>query len=170
MRVALRFSVVVVLSMAVLAALAAAPVHAGPVVRVPAESYTAQYGTRIVPDPVPSSGVVVRVSHGDWLRYDQVTADQARTTLFCVLGPAPSGTQMGTLDIHIGSPWGAPIKSVSAFSLAPGVKGWAYGGDLFPDGVHTVWIRVRQPRGSVPFMLDYMLLTAYPPPPAPNCA
>jgi hypothetical protein len=171
MRVAARLSAVVVLSLAVLAALAAGPAHAAGIVRVEAESYTAQRGTWLSPAPYPAAGVVVDgVSHGDWLRYEGVTADRVNYTLFCFVSPAPSGTQVGTLEIRIGSPWSRPVMNIPVVAnLGDGIKEWA-GGGAFPDGVHAVWIRVRQPRGSAHFALDYLLLSEFPPPPSLNCA
>jgi hypothetical protein len=170
MRVTARLSTVVVLFVAVVAALAAGPAHAAGIVRVEAESYTAQRGTSLSPAPYPAGGVVVNVSNGDWLRYDGVTADRANHTLFCFASPAPSGTLVGTLEIRIGRPWSAPVMSIPVqANLGDGIKEWA-GAGAFPDGVHTVWVRVRQPRGSAPFTLDYLLLSEFPPPPSLNCA
>ncbi|HEU5111502.1 MAG TPA: carbohydrate-binding protein [Micromonosporaceae bacterium] len=170
MRVAARLSSVVVLSLAVLAVAAVPAAHAAGVVRVESESYTAQVGTRLSPAPYPAGGVVVDVSHGDWLRYDGVTADRAAFTLFCVVTAAPSGTPLGSLEIRLGSPWSAPVMTVPVqANLGRGIKEWA-GAGAFPDGVHTVWIRVRQPRGAAPFSLDYVLLSEFPPPPSLNCA
>jgi hypothetical protein len=170
MRVTGRRSAVPVLALAMVATLVAGPAHATGIARVEAESYTAQRGTWIGPAPYPAGGLVVDgVSHGDWLRYDDVTAERARYTLVCFASPAPAGTELGTLDIRVGSPRGAPVMSIPVrTNLGGGLKEWAYGG-AFPDGVHTVYVRVRQPRGAGHFSLDYLLLSEFPPPPSLNC-
>jgi hypothetical protein len=171
MRVTGRLSAVLVLCLAAVAAPVSGPAHAAGTVRVEAESYAAQRGTWISPAPYPAGGLVVDgLSNRDWLRYDGVTVDRVNFTLVCFASPAPSGTEVATLDIRLGSPWSTPVMSIPVrTNLGGGLKEWAGGGAL-PDGVHTVWVHVRQPLGVGHFAVDYLLLTEFPPPPSLNCA
>jgi hypothetical protein len=171
MRIAARRpAVLLVLSLVALAALPASPSLAAGTVRVEAESYAAQRGTWISPAPYPSGGLLVDgVSHGDWLRYDGVTADRVRHTLVCFTSNAPRGTDTATLAVHLGSPWTAPAMTIAVrTNIGGGQKELAFGGQL-PDGVHTVYLRVTQPRGVAHFALDYLLLSEFAPPPSLNC-
>jgi len=169
MRIAGWRSAAFVLCVTTLVASVAVPAQAAGIVRVEAESYTAQRGTRVVPAPYPADGLMVEVSNGDWLRYDRVTAERVQFTLFCFASPAPAGTEVATLEVRVGSVWTAPVQTIAVrTNIGDGIKEWA-GGGPFPDGVHTVYLRVRQPRGARPFTLDYLLLSEFPPPPSLNC-
>jgi len=166
----MRRLAILTLSPILMTMLAASPAQAANT-RLQAESYTAQQGTHVVPDPSPSGGLLVGgLSDGDWLRYDGVVAQRARVTLLCFSSPAPAGTQTGTVEIRIGSLTAAPLMQIPIrVWLNGGFKQWANGG-AFPDGTHTVYLTIRQPSGASPFNLDYLYLSEYPPPPSLNCS
>jgi hypothetical protein len=144
---------------------------AAPVVRVEAENRTAQRGTATVAVPRASGGFVVAgISDGNWLRYDSVAVDRVTTTHLCFTADAERGAEVATVDVRIGSRWATPVQSIVLRNfLGTGVRQSAFGGVAVPDGVHTVFLTVRQPRHTRPFELDYVGLYSIAPPPTLSC-
>jgi len=142
---------------------------AGPV-KIEAENYTKQRGTRIVEVPFASGGRMVdRISDGNWLRYNRVTVQVAGRSFLCFSSPAPVNTEVATVDVRIGSRSATPITSIVVrTNVGQEIRQWATGGEM-PEGVHTVFLTVRQPKGALPFALDYLMFSHLPPPPSLNC-
>jgi hypothetical protein len=141
----------------------------GPV-KIEAEKYARQHGTRVVDAPGASGGRMVdRVSHRNWLRYDRVAVQITGRTLLCFVSPAPEDTEVAIVDVRLGSRRATPVTSIALrTNVGRQTKQWAVGGDV-PPGVHTIFLTVRQPAGSQPFALDYIMIAHIPPPPSVNC-
>lgn len=175
---ALRRGSALLAAATILATALAAPAPAGAaesaaplvVTRLEAESYSAQRGTRISPGPPPgTTPVVAGLSDGDRLRYDGVRLERARFTLVCFISPEASGTIVATLEVRLGRPWGTPQQSIPIrANLGGSIKQWAFGVPI-PDGVHRLYLTVRQPPGRAPFAVDYLVFSEVPPPPSLNC-
>jgi hypothetical protein len=142
------------------------------VVKTEAESRTAERGTSVARSALASGGLVVgRVSDGDWLRFDDVAVTDMVTTFLCFSTTSASGTELGTVDVRLGSRWATPTTSIALRNNIGGsteARQLAFGGPI-PDGVHTVFLTVRQPARTPAFALDYVTAAALYPPPSLNC-